>query len=160
MFESVADAAPDAYFDGHSDCFAGSGELSLSAELKNGKLYLKNIEDVEVECDDATYKIFKNILSYDKFCELFKISDKEMFSEEIYDDFVFEAWQEGFPNMDYDTFFDFCPDTEIEEKEEYNEIIKEVKKMNIPSCYDVYEEMQETIIEKYTYDPITKTYNR
>jgi hypothetical protein len=161
LFEAIADAAPNAYFTGCSDGFNTGGDLCLKAELKDGKLHLEELECLDEDImDDLNLELFekfKEYLPFEEFCELFYVEDED-FSEEDYDEFISEAWEEGFPDMDYDYFTDLCEVSGIDIGE-YDTVIEELKERNIPDFYKVQEKMMEEYTICRTYDPITKKYN-
>ena len=99
-------------------------------------------------------------LPYSKFCKLFKV-DKDEFDKECYEEFIYEAGDEGFPNeMDLDTFLDFCCSSEIDE-DKFEDAIEKVSELGIVDFSTFRDDIdRDEYAEKRIYDPVTKTYSR
>lgn len=158
LFEAIADAAPNAYFNGTSSGFTTGGDIALSGELKDGKLNLvEYIGNDDISIEDAFIEEFQKILSYNEFCEIFHISDSEEFTEDEYDEFIMEIGDQEFPDIDFEYFFDLCSVAEIDE-EEFEEIIEKLSERKFPDYYKFETEFMDELSDFRTYDPVKKEY--
>lgn len=147
FFRDLAKAAPDASFKGEISGNMTYVEVSQKAELKDGELHLYDyyLEDDMLPIEYE--KKIKKLLPYSRFCKLFKV-DREDFEKNDYSDFITEAiGDEGFPNIDYDTFMDYCDSAEIDE-DKYESVIEQLQDLGLVD-YD-------TFVESVNYDDYVK----
>ena len=157
LFQEMACAAPTAYFNGFSSGFVTGADVSLTGELKEGILYLSEYNMP----DDAIPEIYadeiKKVLPRSEFCSLFKVNEDE-FDDECYRDFIMDTSYEGFPELDYEVFLDYCDASEIDE-EEYEKAIEILRSKKIIEMDDFRDNIDiNEYSEHGTYDPIKKKY--
>lgn len=160
LFEAMADVAPNAAFQGHMDGFITGADVSCSAELREGLMYISEYAIPDEEFPELYTEDFMKKLPYSKFCKLFKV-DKEEFDKESYEEFIYEAGDEGFPNdIDYDTFIDLCFGSEIDE-DKFEDAIEKASELGVVD-FDTFREDidRDDYAEKRIYNPTTKTYSR
>lgn len=157
LFEEMACAAPSAYFKGVSSGFVTGADVSLTGELKEGILYLTEYNMPDEAIPEMYAEAIEKVLPHSKFCSLFKVDEGE-FDDECYFDFIMEAGDAGFPEIEYDEFIEYCDSSEIDE-EEYNEVIEKVRNMGLVSLDDFREGIDtDECSEHGTYDPVKKKY--
>lgn len=171
LFEALAEAAPNAYFEGAINGFITGADVGHYGTLENGLLCLQNYyksdecydEDDEDDGFSEEYiKYFKKKISRVKFCKLFKI-DKDEFDMECYEEFIAEAMEHSFPikghDLDYDTFVELC-DSEIDE-EQYAKALKTLEELEMMDFEKFCESADEMFLSSPEYyDPITKKYKK
>ncbi len=160
LFEAMADVAPNAMFTGHMDGFITGADVSCSVELRGGLMHISEYAIPDEEFPELYTEDFKKKLPYAKFCKLFKV-DKEEFDKDSYEEFIYEAGDEGFPSdIDYDTFVDLCYGSEIDE-DMFDEAIEKVAELGIVD-FDTFRDDidRDEYAEKHIYDPKTKTYSK
>ena len=117
IFIELAKAIPNACFKGKIDGFVTGAEVSLEAEFEGGKLSLHSYHVADEYFPTLYEKKIEKLLPYDEFCKMFKL-DKECFDEYCYSEFINDAIAyEEFPDIDYDTFMEYCDCSEIDEVE-------------------------------------------
>ena len=94
LFEAMADVAPNAMFTGHMDGFITGADVSCSVELRDGLMHISEYAIPDEEFPELYTEDFKKKLPYAKFCKLFKV-DKEEFDKDSYEEFIYEAGDEG-----------------------------------------------------------------
>ncbi len=158
LFEALAEAAPNAYFDGMISGFITGADVSHSGTLTDCKLLLSNYYVADETFPELYVEDVKKKLSYAKFCRLFKV-DKEEFESDCYGDFLMDAMDEGFPSdMDYDSFMDLCDCSEIDE-EQFEAAIEKTAELGIVD-FETFRETfdEDAFCQTSIYDPVTKTY--
>ena len=166
LFETIADASPEAHFKGKSSGYVTGAEVELTGELKTMDEPIPGwpsnclVLDEYYITDDALPELYsekvKEVLPYSEFCSLFKV-DEEEFDEYEYNYFIEEAFgEEGFPDMEYDDFMDCCEACGIDE-DEYEKAIEQLSSMGIID-YDTFKEGFDYtyFLEKTFYNPMTK----
>ena len=129
VFEGLASAAPKAYFIGDIDAIVCGVSETISAELKEGKLYLSNFDGSFSGEDFYEIYLAKN-LSKEMFCEIFKI-EKDDWCTDCFLDFIADAYEVGFPTeISYDDFCEHFPYAEISE-DQFNDAIQKVLALGI-----------------------------
>ena len=168
IFEKLAIAAPNAWFNGEIYAMVCGGDAILSGELRDGKLYLSRTVNQSMY---EFYSIYLNKkLPYSKFCDIFNVKKGE-FDTDSYSDFIMDATEDGFPaEIDYDTFIGLCDGSKIDEDQFYG-AIEEVSGLDIldyDSFCDTFYQVgpdgvgleDDDLLEKRIFDPITKKYER
>lgn len=149
IFEDLACIAPNAYFNGCMSGFSGTGNYSLSGELRDQKLYLK----ATASCDEYGYSDYcdyvKKHISTDKFCELFKI-DNDDFDE--YDFMCFFA-DNYLDDVSIDTFKEYFDYSEIDD-DEFEDAIDELLELDLEYYSDFVSDKSEEDAKTWVYDPL------
>ena len=166
IFETIADASPEAHFEGRSSGFVTGAEVELIGELKSMDKPIPGwpenclVLDEYYITDDALPELFadkvKEVIPYSDFCTLFKV-DEDEFDEYEYNYFIEEAFgEEGFPDMEYEDFMDCCEASWIDE-DEYEKAVERLSNMGIID-YDTFKEDFDytNFLERSFYNPITK----
>jgi len=163
IFRDMAEAAPNAEFDGTISGFAGYADQSLHAWLKEGRLnistyYLSDDVRGEAELDYASA-----YLPYEKFIELFQL-DADEFDTEKYEELMgneiscMENPGEFFEETSYEEFLDLLDaDCSISE-EEYDEIVEQFSEEDYEDFEIFLENNDYAMCEEYNYDPVKKEY--
>ena len=166
IFEAIADASPEAHFEGRSSGYVTGAEVELTGKLEKMDEPIPGwpanclVLDEYYITDDALPELYadkvKEVLSYSEFCSIFKV-DEEEFDEYEYNYFIEEAFgEEGFPNMEYDDFMDCCEACGIDE-DEYEKAVERLSNMGIIDYYSFKEDFDYSyFLEKTFYNPITK----
>lgn len=158
----MAEAAPNAYFDGLMTGFNPGGDQDRKGVLENQKLhvymnypecYFDEEEDVE-----EYVKTIKKMLPYSKFVKLFKI-DKEEFEKDEYEDFIYEQMvEDAFPDMDWETFLEAVNDASEIDEDAYEDVTDELLNAGVV-CYAEFDDFNDEWDEERVYDPIAKKWN-
>jgi len=160
LFEALADAAPNAFFDGNISGFVTGADVGHYGRLENGLLCLENYYRANEDNIDAYIKYLKKKISRLKFCKLFKI-DKDEFDMERYNMFIKEAIDYDFPDIDYDTFIALCGSKADEEQ--FANAMKTLAEQEIMDFYsfsDSDEAWDIFLSNPVYYNPISKKYRR
>jgi hypothetical protein len=150
LFEEMASVAPMGWIKGEISGYTNDGNQRMTAELKDGKLYLV------YECyGNASYEEYEDYiiekLPYEDFIKLFDV-DSLKFDKNMYKEFVDECYQQFNHYLKYEEFIERCTYSAIK-KTEYSKSIRKIKKLNIMS-YDEFS----LIRGESVYDPIEKKY--
>ena len=157
VFEELACAAPSAYFKGISSGFVTGADVSLTGELKEGILYLAEYNMPDEAIPELYADEIEKVLPHPDFCSLFKV-DEDEFDDECYRDFIKDTSYEGFPELDYEVFLDYCESSEIDE-EEYEKAIEILRSKKIIEMEDFVDNLDtDDYSEHGTYDPVKKEY--
>lgn len=153
LFEALADAAPNASFEGSIDGFVTGADVNCNAVLSDGVLHLSNFMIPDEAWDEVYLKAMKKKLPFAKFCRIFKVDKEEMDSSE-YEDFLLEASDCGFPDdLEYDEFMSMCPASQLEE-DQYEEAREKVSGLGIVDMATFREDIDtEEYAEKQVYRP-------
>lgn len=154
LFEEMADAAPNAAFEGGIDGFITGADVNCAAELKDGILYLSNFMIPDEAWGEVYRKDVKKKMSFAKFCKLFCV-DKEEMDHTEYEEFLMEAADCGFPDdLEYEEFLGLCPASGLEDEEAYEDALNKVAALGIVDPETFREEIDtEEYAEKQTYRP-------
>lgn len=157
LFEALAEAAPTASFNGQCAGFVTGADVSLTAELIAGALYLSNYYVCDDEIPERYMDMIQKKLPLTLFCKLFKV-DEDDFDEDCYYDFLMEAVDIGFPHeMEFDTFLDICEASEIEE-DDFQDALDKVIALNLEDFDSFRLKVDGDYITTRVYDPVTKKY--
>lgn len=153
LFEAMADAAPNASFEGSIDGFVTGADVNCCAVFKDGVLNLSNFMIPDEAWGEVYLKAMKKKLSFAKFCKLFKVDKEEMDSSE-YEDFLMEASDCGFPDdLEYDEFMDLCPASQLDE-DQYGAALEKISDLGIVDMETFREDIDmEEYAEKQVYRP-------
>ena len=157
LFEALADSAPTARFIGSINGFVTGARVSLTADFRDGKLYLSEFTMPNEVLPQLYTEDVEKRLPLAKFCRIFKI-DRDEFDSDDYEALIDE---EGFPDdIDFDTFTDLCECSEIDE-EQYDAAIEKVVALGIID-YDTFCDSidEDRYSVKHVYDPVTKIYRK
>ena len=156
LFKEITDISQDITFNGAIVGGEYIPEDRLEVKYSNKKLYAKCFLYNE-DYNDNYIEEIKKILPYNKFCELFKI-DESKFDESDYASFIWdEIGIQHFPYAyDYDSFIENYEASEISKKE-YQEAIKEIKKLKLKDVSEFFNKRKEywSLLE---YNPVKKEY--
>lgn len=155
LFEAMAEAAPNASFEGWSYGFMTGAEISLKANLSQEILYIENFNRPDEYCPDYVDTMVEKI-SYSAFCEIAKINDDE-FDEYNYYDFFCKIEGCDLRKMKFDKFMSYCESSKLEE-DDYPKFIKKMLGLGYMNKdqFDKHFDNSDEFIEKYTYNPIKK----
>ena len=161
FFKELANISLDITFDGRIEGGESIPEDRLEVKYSNKKLYSKYFQfyDDSEDNNDIYIEEIEKLLPYSKFCKLFKI-DKSNFSELDYDYFVLE--EIGIQYFPYFySYNEFIKKYEVSaiNKEEYQEAIKKVEKLELPNLEE-FEESKNDNFDIYEYDSITRTWKK
>ena len=156
FFKEITDISQDITFNGAIVGGEYIPEDRLEVKYSNKKLYSKCFLYSE-DYNDNYIEEIKKILPYNKFCELFKI-DESKFDESDYASFI---WNEfgicDFPYAyTYNSFIENYDASEIS-REEYQEAIKEIEKLNLEDVSEFFNKRKE-YWSLFEYNPATKKY--
>ena len=158
LFEEMASTSPTAYFKGNMFGFVTGADVTLEGELIDGMLHLTEYYMPNEEMSELYIEAIEKIMSRVNFCSIFKV-DEDDFDDDCYYDFISEAIGfDGFPDMDYETFLNYCDASEID-KDEYETAIEKVRHLGLFDEESFEEEFDTAEYSTYTtYDPISKKY--
>lgn len=163
IFRDMAEAAPEAAFEGHISGFTSYTEQYLDCKLSDKILHITTYFEANEESADAYIEYVLKLLPYEKFIELFHV-DEEQFSEDSYQEFINDICvdqDDCLTDIDYDEFVDnlqmYVEDFEIEESE-YEEIMEKLQELNIEGYYDFHYDYEAGEKTELDYDPIAKKY--
>ena len=161
LFKEMACAAPSASFDGFSSGFITGADVSLRGILKDGLLYLAEFYMPDEVRPEAYAQAIKQWLPHSEFCSLFEV-DKDSFDDDQYWDLIIEAAYDGFPDIDYEEFIEYCSsngaESEISE-EKYRAAIEKVKKKGFVDYDTFVMDFDDSEYSTQTlFDPVTKEY--
>lgn len=157
FFKDLADFSLDITFSGEISGGEYLPEDRLDVKYNNKKLTVKCFIYCEEYSDDYIEKM-KQLLPYNKFCELFKI-DKKEFNESDYNSFVWdEIGIQGFPDFySYDKFMDNYEFSSVSKKD-YQEAIKYVKKLKLMEPTEFFDKNESKYWDLSEYNSITKEF--
>lgn len=158
VFEKFALLSKTLSFEGHIRGQYKYADVFLNAKYENETLHLSYCMLSEDQIMEDYEKAMRKRCSFTKFSKLLKI-DKEEFDNECYSEFIQDAMAlEGFPEMDYDTFMEYCDASRIDE-DDYEEALEAFEEFELMTLEDYQDVMDE---EKYTihrlYNPKTGKY--
>ena len=159
FFKDLADISLDITFDGEIVGGESIPEDRLEVKYSNKKLYSKCFQFCDDDNNDVYIEEIEKLLPYNKFCELLKV-DKSNFSELDYDYFVLEEIGiQYFPHFySYNEFIKKCEVSYIN-KEEYQEAIKEVEKLELPYLEE-FNKRKNDNFDISEYDSLTRTWKK
>lgn len=156
LFEAMAEAAPNASFEGLSNGFETGADISLQAILSNGILEIENYNR-----PNDTYPDFASVMtekiSLSDFCKI-AVIDEDEFDEDDYYDFYLNIDGSNLEDMEYDEFIDYCEASGLVEDDYPNFVKKmiELGYMNDDEFQEYSEDNEEEYTESYQYDPVKK----
>jgi hypothetical protein len=158
LFEAMAVAAPCSSFEGKMSGFVTGADVSLKGVLSEGMLHLYESYVTNEAYPEMYLEKLDEIIPYDLFCSLFKV-DEEALDEDEYSDLLLEIEDEGFPNIDYDTFLDYFGVSEIDE-DAFGESLDEIRKRGFVSYDEFVSDMEASgyFVVHTVFDPKTKQY--
>ena len=159
FFKELADISLDITFTGEIVGGEYIPEDRLEVKYSNKKLYSKCFQFYDDDNNDVYIEEIEKLLPYNKFCELLKV-DKSNFSELDYDYFVLEEIGiQYFPHFySYNEFIKRCEVSYIS-KEEYQEAIKEVEKLELPDLEE-FNKRKNDNFDISEYDSLTRTWKK
>ena len=166
LFADMAEASPNAYFEGLMSGFNPGGDQAQKGVLQNKKLHVYTKYPDDDFCDEGDdeeayeeyIKAIKKLLPYSKFVKLFKI-DKDEFEKEEYEDFIYDQMIENeFPEIDYEDFLDAVYGCSKIDEDSFYDITEELSESGVV-CYEDFEADGDEWDEEDIYDPITKEWN-
>ena len=167
FYQKLAESVPDMFFTGTTSGYNSGGRITLEAELKDGRLSLRQ-KTVDNDRSSGYFQIAEQ-LPLQKVQALFHLEDVRdevdideldidelvFFDEDSYTDWVGEAVRDGtFPTKDYQSFLKECPYAHIDEQE-YQKALKEIESLFLEEYVDAD---AFTYIEEFVYDPAAKEY--
>ena len=160
FFRLMAEAAPNAYFDGSLEVNGTYDEQTLHYELRNQKLEI----DIWFQSNDDASDIYKDAilekLTFEKFTEWFEI-DSDEFDEESYEDMISEAYLYDFAYWQYADWEELLSNNDVEfslNEEDFEKVKKKIESLQIKSFAEMQDDEEFGESESLVYDPIAKKY--
>ena len=162
LFREMAEVAPHAKLEANIIGNTTYTAQSLYASLGDGILHLRSTYEENGETDDAYIDYVKTCLPYQKFVELFQITD-ESFDEDTYGDFIYEVCMRGdcsFTDLSYNEWMEALECESDLEAEDFDAAMAVLKAMKIMSEEDFRWEHEDDLSNEteMTYDPVAKAY--
>ena len=166
IFRCIAEATPDASFDGTIEGFTSYTEEKLACELKNGILYTDTSFMANEDYSDAYFDYFTELLPHEDFTDMFEL-DPDVFDEDAYNIFVADTLCDDIclDDLDYEDFyeeiFSACglEDLDVPTPERYEAGLEAYRELGIQS-FDDFLDNADDLFDKnhYEYDPVAKEY--
>ena len=157
IFEDIAQAAPSLRFSGEASGFITGADVSLKAELADGKLYIEEYYMADETIPDAFTERVEKAISFRKFCSILK-ADKDDIDEEEYPYFIQDVLgSDELTRDDFNQYLEYWGLPAKSEKD-YNAIISDFRKLGIPDYDDLRRELEEKNTIRKVFDPVEKKY--
>ena len=161
IFERIADAAPNASFEGATSGFVTGADVGTRAVLKDGKLTVTSYYTSDYAYDEMYEDEVLKKLPWSEFCKLFHI-DPEVFDEDSYREWIGEyvAYGDFSADTTLDEFLELFDDEEKPDIDEdmYNEALSQFAEKGIMTIEDYRDNVTREPSSVFTYDPVTHKY--
>jgi hypothetical protein len=158
LFQSMAEASPDAYFSGEMRLEQNEVEETFTAELSKGKLSMSDYYIDDIVCCEWN----KTQLPLPLACKLFKIDEGSMDDQKYWSLINSLFYGSDFGGFDdFESFIDFCDENEIKTnltEEEYFDTSISLRNLNLAK-YMYYVDVDDGFCTNCSiYNPIDKKY--